>query len=196
MAVILYKPFAVLSFRLTLQSTRHMRVTTAQSMVRNEQRNWGSSPARDKRTERSTAHPASYPTHTKNLTGRKGFAIWSELLWKAVSNFEKRILISNVQNKVATKILGSRSTTEELGTLHNRKLHVTKDYTIMKSTMLGRTADTRNSHMVSAVTARNRQLRRTELWNNAVYEIISKNMVAPEGPQMTLQHGAYELHAG
>ena len=29
----------------------------------------------------------------------------------------------------------------------------------------------------------------------AVYEIISKNMVEPERPQMTLQFGAYELHA-
>ena len=29
-----------------------------------------------------------------------------------------------------------------------------------------------------------------------VYEIIPKNMVETEGPQMTSQHGAYELHAG
>jgi hypothetical protein len=32
--------------------------------------------------------------------------------------------------------------------------------------------------------------------NRAVYEIISKNMVEPEGPQMTSEHSAYELHAG
>ena len=32
--------------------------------------------------------------------------------------------------------------------------------------------------------------------NRAVYEIISKNMVEPEGPQITSQYGAYELHAG
>ena len=31
--------------------------------------------------------------------------------------------------------------------------------------------------------------------NCAVYEIMSKNMVEPEGPQMTSQYGAYELHA-
>jgi hypothetical protein len=31
--------------------------------------------------------------------------------------------------------------------------------------------------------------------NRAVYEIMSINMVEPEGPQMTLQYGAYELHA-
>ena len=30
----------------------------------------------------------------------------------------------------------------------------------------------------------------------AVYEIMSKNMVKPEGPQMTSQYGACELHAG
>jgi hypothetical protein len=32
--------------------------------------------------------------------------------------------------------------------------------------------------------------------NRAVYVKMSKNMVQPEGPQMTSQHGAYELHAG
>ena len=32
--------------------------------------------------------------------------------------------------------------------------------------------------------------------NRAVYEIMSKNMEEPEGPQMTSQYGAYELHAG
>ena len=32
--------------------------------------------------------------------------------------------------------------------------------------------------------------------NRAFYEIMSKNMVKPEGPQMTSQYGAYELHAG
>ena len=32
--------------------------------------------------------------------------------------------------------------------------------------------------------------------NRTVYEIISKNMVEPEGPQITSQYGAYELHAG
>jgi hypothetical protein len=31
---------------------------------------------------------------------------------------------------------------------------------------------------------------------HAVYEIMSKNMVEPEGPQMMSQCGAYELHAG
>jgi hypothetical protein len=31
--------------------------------------------------------------------------------------------------------------------------------------------------------------------NRAVYEIMSKNMVEPEGPQMTSQHGAHGLHA-
>jgi hypothetical protein len=29
-----------------------------------------------------------------------------------------------------------------------------------------------------------------------VYEIMSKNMAELEGPQMTSQYGAYELHAG
>jgi hypothetical protein len=32
--------------------------------------------------------------------------------------------------------------------------------------------------------------------NRAVYEIMSKNMVEPEGPQMTSQYGAYELRGG
>jgi hypothetical protein len=32
--------------------------------------------------------------------------------------------------------------------------------------------------------------------NRSVYEIMSKNMVEPEGPQMTSQYGACELHAG
>jgi hypothetical protein len=32
--------------------------------------------------------------------------------------------------------------------------------------------------------------------NRAVYEVMSRNMVEPEGPQMTSQHGAYQLHAG
>jgi hypothetical protein len=32
--------------------------------------------------------------------------------------------------------------------------------------------------------------------NRGVYEIMSKNMVEPEGTQMTSQYGAYELHAG
>jgi hypothetical protein len=31
---------------------------------------------------------------------------------------------------------------------------------------------------------------------SALYEIVSKNTVEPEGPQMTSQYGAYELHAG
>jgi hypothetical protein len=31
--------------------------------------------------------------------------------------------------------------------------------------------------------------------NRTVYEIISKNMVETEGPQMTSQRGAYALHA-
>ena len=31
--------------------------------------------------------------------------------------------------------------------------------------------------------------------NRAVYVIMSKNMVEPEGPEMTSQNGAYELHA-
>jgi hypothetical protein len=30
----------------------------------------------------------------------------------------------------------------------------------------------------------------------AIYEVMSKNFVEPEGPQMTSQYGAYELHAG
>jgi hypothetical protein len=32
--------------------------------------------------------------------------------------------------------------------------------------------------------------------NRAVYEVMSKNMIEPEGPQMTSQYGAYELRAG
>jgi hypothetical protein len=32
--------------------------------------------------------------------------------------------------------------------------------------------------------------------NRAVYEIKSKNTVEPDGPQMTSQYGADELHAG
>ena len=32
--------------------------------------------------------------------------------------------------------------------------------------------------------------------NRTVYEIMSKNMVDPEGPQMTSQYGADELNAG
>jgi hypothetical protein len=32
--------------------------------------------------------------------------------------------------------------------------------------------------------------------NRAVYETMSKNMVEPEGPQMTSQYNTYELHAG
>jgi hypothetical protein len=32
--------------------------------------------------------------------------------------------------------------------------------------------------------------------NCTVYEIMSKNMVEPEGPQMTSQRGAYALRAG
>ena len=32
--------------------------------------------------------------------------------------------------------------------------------------------------------------------NRAVYEIMSKNVVEPEGPQMTSQYGAYALHTG
>ena len=32
--------------------------------------------------------------------------------------------------------------------------------------------------------------------NRTVYEIKSNNMVEPEGPQMTPQHGAYALHVG
>ena len=32
--------------------------------------------------------------------------------------------------------------------------------------------------------------------DRAVYEIMSKNMVETEGPQMTSQYGAYVLHAG
>jgi hypothetical protein len=32
--------------------------------------------------------------------------------------------------------------------------------------------------------------------NSTVYEIMSKNMVETEGPQMTSQYGAYALHAG
>ena len=32
--------------------------------------------------------------------------------------------------------------------------------------------------------------------NRAVYEIMSKNVVEPEGAQMTSQYGAYAFHAG
>ena len=32
--------------------------------------------------------------------------------------------------------------------------------------------------------------------NRTVYEIMSKNTVETEGPQMTSQYGAYALHAG
>jgi hypothetical protein len=32
--------------------------------------------------------------------------------------------------------------------------------------------------------------------NCAMYEIMPKNMAKAEGPQMTSQYGAYELHAG
>jgi hypothetical protein len=32
--------------------------------------------------------------------------------------------------------------------------------------------------------------------NHTVYEIIPKNVVETEGPQMTSQHGAYALRAG
>jgi hypothetical protein len=32
--------------------------------------------------------------------------------------------------------------------------------------------------------------------NRAVYEILSKNVMEPEGPKMTSQYGAYALHAG
>jgi hypothetical protein len=32
--------------------------------------------------------------------------------------------------------------------------------------------------------------------NCTVYEIISKNIVETEGPQVTSQYGAYALHAG
>jgi hypothetical protein len=32
--------------------------------------------------------------------------------------------------------------------------------------------------------------------NGTVYEIMSKNVVDSEGPQMTSQYGAYALHAG
>ena len=32
--------------------------------------------------------------------------------------------------------------------------------------------------------------------NRAVYQIMPKNMVEPEGSQMTSKYGAYELHAG
>jgi hypothetical protein len=32
--------------------------------------------------------------------------------------------------------------------------------------------------------------------NRTVYDIMSKNMVEPEGPQMTSQYGAYALHGG
>jgi hypothetical protein len=32
--------------------------------------------------------------------------------------------------------------------------------------------------------------------NRAVSERMSKNMVEPEGPHMTSEYGAFELHAG
>jgi hypothetical protein len=31
--------------------------------------------------------------------------------------------------------------------------------------------------------------------NRAAYEVMSKNVVESEGPQMTTQYGAYALHA-
>ena len=34
------------------------------------------------------------------------------------------------------------------------------------------------------------------LESRAVYEIIWKNMVNPDGPQMTIQYGACALHTG
>jgi Na+-translocating ferredoxin:NAD+ oxidoreductase RnfA subunit len=33
-------------------------------------------------------------------------------------------------------------------------------------------------------------------YNCAIYEIMLKNMVEPEVPQMMLQYGAYKLHVG
>jgi hypothetical protein len=36
----------------------------------------------------------------------------------------------------------------------------------------------------------------TEVENHGGYEIMSKNMLEPEGPQMTSQYDAYDLHAG
>jgi hypothetical protein len=32
--------------------------------------------------------------------------------------------------------------------------------------------------------------------NRAFYDIMSKNVVEPEGPQITSQYGVYALHAG
>jgi hypothetical protein len=32
--------------------------------------------------------------------------------------------------------------------------------------------------------------------NRAIYEIMSKNMVEPEGSQMAIQYGVYTLHVG
>jgi hypothetical protein len=32
--------------------------------------------------------------------------------------------------------------------------------------------------------------------NRVIYEIMSKNILEPAGPQMTSQYGAYDLHAG
>ena len=32
--------------------------------------------------------------------------------------------------------------------------------------------------------------------NRAVYETMPKNVVEPEGPQMTSQYGPHELHVG
>ena len=32
--------------------------------------------------------------------------------------------------------------------------------------------------------------------DRAIYEIMSKNLVEPDGPQITSQYGAYALHAG
>jgi hypothetical protein len=32
--------------------------------------------------------------------------------------------------------------------------------------------------------------------NRAIYEITAKDVVEPEGPKMTSQYGANELHAG
>jgi hypothetical protein len=37
---------------------------------------------------------------------------------------------------------------------------------------------------------------RNSFWKIDVYEIMSKNIIEPERPQMTSQYCAYELHGG
>jgi hypothetical protein len=43
---------------------------------------------------------------------------------------------------------------------------------------------------------KNRNAQKSFPKNHVVCEIISRNMIEPEGPQMTSQCGAYELYVG